>query len=232
MRVNDQPAFILHRREFRDSSLILDLFTLDHGRISVLARGARQRRDRASFQPFHRLSLGWSGNSDLKTLTSIEALALPLDPACYLAAYYVNELLLYLVPAQDPHEKVFHAYQQLLVEIGVDNMEAVLRAFEMDLLCALGLMPDLLHVSRGGVAVSPRGFYRVDPEHGVVVADDREPVAVDGASLHAIDRREFSERETLRAARRVLRLIIDFHLHGRTLQSRKLYQQMYSSGYQ
>jgi len=229
VRVSDQPAFILHRRDFRDSSLILDVFTLHHGRLSLLAKGARKRRDSSVYQPFNRLSLGWTGASDLKTLTAIDAVAMPLAADCYLAAYYVNELLLYLMPVQDPNAAVFQAYQNLLLSINSTGLESSLREFEMDLLNSLGLMPDLMRTSQDNATVDAHRFYRVDCENGVVpsAADDAQAFA--GEVLLKIEQRQFDDENSRRAARRLMRQIIDFNLHGRTLQSRKLYQQMHAS---
>ena len=229
MRVTEQPAFILHRRDFRDSSLILDVFTLDHGRLSVLARGARKRRDRSVFQPFNRLSLSWTGSSELKTVTALDAVGIPLDPDCYLAAYYVNELLLYLLPPQDPCEPVFHAYQRLLLGISPDSLEQNLREFELVLLGELGLMPDLGRLAHDDSPVAAQGFYRVEPGAGVVPSRADDGQALTGELLLRIGRGAWSDPDVRRAARRLMRQIIDFNLQGRTLQSRRLYQQMYAS---
>lgn len=229
VRVTDQPAFILHRRDFRDSSLILDVFTLHYGRLSVVARGARKRRDSSVYQPFNRLSLGWTGASDLKTLTAIDAVTMPLAADCYLAAYYVNELLLYLMPLQDPNEAIFRAYQNLLLSIDSTSLESCLREFELDLLNSLGLMPDLLRTSDGDAVVDAYGFYRVDCENGVMPSAADDVAAFAGQVLLKIEQRLFDDKDSRLAARRLMRQIIDFNLNGRTLQSRKLYQQMNAS---
>jgi len=139
-RITDQPAFILHRREYQDSSLILELLTLDFGRVSLMARGARKRRDAAHFQSFNRLSVGWSGQSELKTLTQIDSQPLLIPSACYLAVFYLNELLLYLLAKHDEQGALFKRYQMVLLEFGqLDvgqaltinaEIEPILRNFE------------------------------------------------------------------------------------------------------
>ena len=226
LRVTDQSAFILHRREFRDSSLILELFTEYHGRVGVLARAARKRRDSALFQPFNRLVVSWSGRSDLKTLTRIDGRPIDVPANCYLAAFYTNELLLYLMPREDEHRDLFNAYQRLLLELEHARLEPLLRAFEIKLLGELGLMPDLNIESQSGRELEDDRRYVLDMQAGLRAANLEEPESFSGKSLKAIHHGEFDSEEILRGARRLLRQIIDFNLQGRTLQSRRLYQQL------
>lgn len=225
-RINDQPAFILHRREFQDSSLILEIFSEDYGRLSVMARGARKRRDVAHFQLFNRLSVGWAGRSELKTLTHIDSRPLSIPADCYLALFYINELLLYLLPKQDEYRGIFHRYQSLLLQMDSQHMEALLRGFELYLLTQLGLMPTLLCESAHGQILDPVRNYCVDQSLGVRPALDGENNTFSGAELVAIQRQKFDSSAILLSARRLLRQIIDFNLQGRTLQSRKIYQQI------
>ena len=91
-RVTDQPAFILHRRDWQNSSLILDILTLDYGRLSLLAKGGKRSKSQALLQPFYQLVVSWSGRSDLKTLTSIDGNLIPVGESRYLPMLYVNEL--------------------------------------------------------------------------------------------------------------------------------------------
>ena len=93
IRITDQPAYLLHRRDWQNSSLILDLMTLDYGRVSLLAKGGKSSRSRGLFQPFSQLMVSWTGRQELKTLTTIDGTTLPVDERLYLPLLYVNELI-------------------------------------------------------------------------------------------------------------------------------------------
>lgn len=226
----DQAAFILYRRDYQDTSLILDLFTEDFGKLSVLAKGARKRRDAMSFQLCNRLSVGWTGNSDLKLLTRIESHVLKVTPKNIPAVFYINELLLYLLPKQQEQHKLFHLYQALLVQLSLNDtvLEVELRNFEIELLTELGVMPDLLVDADQGGTVDVSRTYVLKDLCGPVLTDATDENSLTGAQLQAIHQRQFSSPNTLRVAKKLMRQIIDFNLQGRTLQSRKFYQQMHS----
>ena len=227
-RISDQAAFILHRRDYQNSSLILELFTEDFGRLSVLAKGARSRRDAAHFQIANRLAVGWSGRSELKTLTEIDSRPLPIPADCYVAVFYINELLLYLLAKQDPHPQLFQYYQRLLLQLEKESLESQLRGFEMDLLTTQGLMPDLSCESQSAQPLIEDAFYRVHPQSGVVISSAQEAGSIVGRDLDAIARRQFDSTKVRKSAKQLLRQIIDFNLQGRTLQSRQFYQQLSS----
>ena len=113
-RVSDQISFILRRRDWQNSSLILDFFTRDHGCIRAIARGARRNPAKTPYQPFVMLSISWTGRQELKTLIGIEGQALPVDEKNYLALLYVNELLGALLPQGESNPAIFASYQSLL----------------------------------------------------------------------------------------------------------------------
>ena len=227
-RVNDQPAFLLHRRDYQNSSLILELFTEDYGRVSVLAKGARKGKNTAHFQPGNRLAVGWTGRSELKTLVQIDSQALPIAADCYLAMFYLNELLLYLLPKHDAHPQLFHRLQQLLLELEMPRLEPLLRNFEMDLLEELGVLPDFSTLADSGEVVEADDCYGFDINHGLYPVPAETAGAHPGRILLAIQQRHFEQPEIIKSAKHLLRKIIDFNLQGRTLQSRQLYQQLKS----
>lgn len=232
-RVNDQPAFLLHRRDYQDSSLILEIFTRDYGRMSLLARGARKRRDVSHFQIAHRLQLGWSGKGELKILNAIESRRIQLSEISHLAVFYLNELLMLMLAKQDPHVDLFDSYQLSLLKMLDHPLEPILRNFELDLLQDLGLMPDLSIQHRNGNPLQSGASYLVDPQSGVIDIDQQaQPGRYSGAELLAIHNRQFDSPEILSRAKRLMRSIIDFNLQGRALQSRQLYQQMTQAKYQ
>jgi len=235
-RITDQPAFILHRRDYQESSLILELLTMDYGRVSVVAKGARKRRDAAHFQMFNRLSVGWTGRSELKTLTQIESQIIAIPASCYLPMCYINELLMILLAKHDEHRQLFQRYQLLLLEIThLENesasakgvpIEPSLRNFEIDLLTELGLMPQLTQLGFEHEAVQSGDVYIYDPQAGIRKADKHVSTGFTGEDLLAIDQRQWASSQVLLSAKRLLRQIIDFNLRGRQLQSRQMYLQM------
>ncbi|MCK5662539.1 MAG: DNA repair protein RecO [Thiotrichaceae bacterium] len=227
-RINDQPAFILHRRDYQDSSLILDLFSQDFGRVSVLVKGAKKRRDVSSFQICNRLSVGWSGHSELKILTQIDSHLFSVPAEYYPSIFYINELLLYLLPKHDEQINLFQLYQSLLVEFTLPKvqLEPLLRNFEIELLTELGYMPDLSVVSNTGQNIQHELYYVFDEVSGLIPASKDVINSFSGSELTVIFERQFVSPENLRAAKRLMRQIIHFNLQGRTLQSRKFYQQI------
>jgi DNA repair protein RecO (recombination protein O) len=229
MHVNDQAAFLLHRREYQNSSLILELFTRDYGRMSLLARGARKRRDVSHFQIANRLQLGWSGRSDLKLLTTIESRSLEVTDSCLIAVFYLNELLMYLLPKQDPYTELFELYQLTLLQLDAESLEPLLRNFEFNLLTSLGLMPELNISSPAGQPIVENSRYQIDPSAGLLPAEEHDNNAFSAEQLIAIQACDFSSTSTRLAAKRLMRTIIDFNLQGRALQSRQFYQQMINS---
>lgn len=230
-RVNDQAAFILHRRDYQDSSLILDVFSEDFGRLTVLAKAAKKRRDVAHFQICNRLLLGWSGRSELKILTQIDSQSLSLASDYLPSIFYLNELLLYLLPRHEEQRGLFKQYQMLLLNLAQKETEAIvleplLRGFEIELLTILGVMPDLSMDNIRQQKVESNRYYYFEPASGPLLAKDPAVNAFSGEALHAIQNRQFESSEVLRLAKRLMRQIIDYNLQGRTLQSRKFYQQM------
>lgn len=227
--VSDEAAFILQRREYQDSSLILDLLTENHGRISVLAKAARKRKDSGLFQIGYRLITGWVGQSELKTLTQIEGRSLDVPADCYLAVYYLNELLIYLLPKQDPQSEIFHHYQRTLVSFPISGVETSLRNFEIDLLGLLGLMPDLNTDCHSQKEIQENLNYALDTEAGFFAVESQDGKTISGRDLVAIAARDFEGSQTLASAKVIMRKIIDANLHGRTLQSRQMYQKLKST---
>lgn len=225
-RVTDQPAFILRRRDWQNSSLLLDLFTRDHGRIRVLARGARRNPAKQAYQSFELLSVGWSGRQELKTLTAIEASALAVDERNYIALLYVNELIGALLPEREANRFVFDRYLALL-QLGAGIVdEAELRRFELDLVTDLGYFPDIGADAVSGQSIDDGSWYQFVINQGFVRCDEAARDAVSGSVIRAWTGGDYADAGVLRLARVVLRSTIDFNLHGKKLKSREVYQQM------
>ena len=225
-RVTDQPGFILRRREWRNSSLLLDVFTRDHGCLRMLAKGARRASARASYQPFVLLGLNWSGRQELKTLTGIDGQALPIAEQNYLALLYVNELIAALLPPAEANPEVFTAYLALLQQAAQPLGEAPLRRFELETLQCLGYFPDLEVDASAGGPIEPGRRYQFVIGSGFVACARDAPDSVDGEVLLDWNRGDYRQASVMRLAKAVLRSTIDFNLHGKKLKSRDVYTQM------
>ncbi len=226
-----QPAYALHSRRFRESSLIVDFITRDQGRIAALAKGAvggKQSRQQL-LQPFSPLLIAWRGRGELPTLTSLEAAkALPKVAGRTLyCGLYVNELVLKLTERNDDHSDIFIAYSmcmQDLIEAAGDNeqLELALRRFELRLLNDLGLGL-LLEVDQQGQEIDPKAEYHYDLDAGPVLATQGEH-RIMGATLCALATDEFSSDLQRVQARQLMRRIVAHHLGGRQLKSRELFR--------
>ena len=232
-RVQQQPGFVLHHRPFRDTSQILDLLTRDHGRIAVVARGSRGPRSRLAgvLRPFLPLRVSWVAKTDLGTLTGAEAGGAPVSLAgdALLSAYYVNELILFFLHRDDPQPEIFALYAEVIRSLaGRFDVAAVLREFELELLGLLGyaISLDCEAGTRENILADRYYDYRV--EQGPVAVERSEgPLVFRGAVLQAIAARRFEDHEVLRAANRLLRDIIRYHLGGKELQSRKVLREVH-----
>jgi len=222
-RVSDQAAVILRRRDWRNTSLILELLTLDYGRVSLLARGARGAAGKVSYQPFALLAVGWSGRQELKTLTSIDATALPVDEQNYLALLYVNELISSFLPLHEPSQEVFESYLALLQQAVAPLGEVELREFELELMQCQGYFPDIGRDARSGDPIETGRHYRFEINNGFVACEQAAANSVEGAVILDWGRGDFSDDRVRRLAKSVLRSTIDFNLQGKTLKSRDVY---------
>lgn len=221
MRVENQPGFILHVRAWRETSLLLEAFSRDHGRVGLLARGVRTPRariPRASLEPFQLLALDWAGSGELPNLRAVEVdiVAGRFSGETLLSGLYVNELLVRLTARHDPHPELFDRYGVLLQELAATaSLAWTLRRFERDLLAELGYGM-LLDRDASGAPLSAEAEYVYVPEHGAVRADAQSTgMRVRGAALFALHRDELPQPGDLAALRRMLRGVIRVHLgHG------------------
>ena len=222
-----QPAYILHARPYRETSLLLDAFTRDHGRIGLIARGVRGARgqaSRAALQPLQPLLLSWRGQGELWQLTATETVgsALALRGDALLSGFYLNELLLRLLPRHDPHETLFWRYAQCLNALAADAPPGwELRRFERDLLDALGYGLELTTDTNDGEPLDPDARYRFDPESGAcrLPQGRSEAGTISGAALIALQKDVLPDAITLRELRRLMRGVLLHHLGGRELRS-------------
>ena len=224
MRIDQQPSFVLHARPYRETSLLIDAFTRDHGRVGLVARGVRRERSRLPrglLQPLQPLLLDWVARGELGTLVGAEAASGPftLSGDALLAAMYVNELVLRLSGRNDPHTPAFAAYAQCLARLADESDVAwTLRRFERDLLADLGYALALT-LTATDTAVEVDADYGYDPESGPLAWHEGSIwPRVSGAALLALDNDECPLPEHLAQLRRLVRTAIR-HVLGDELKS-------------
>ncbi len=226
-RVSLEPTWVLHTRPWRDTSLMLEALSRDHGRVGLIARGVRgpRARWRGLLQPLQPLVLSWSGKGELSTLSGCEAdgPAVPLRDEALMSAWYLHEVLLRLLQRNDPHPPLYAAYGTALRGLASGNPSA-LRVFEKRLLDELGWGPSYDHASDDGTPVDPQRTYGFSPDRGVL-AQSNGDIQVRGAVLLALAHEQFPDAQLVKEARRVLQLAIEPHLGGRPLESRALLRQ-------
>ena len=230
-----QPAYILHRRAYRESSFLIELFTQEYGRLTVVARGVRKLRTTIGglLQPFVPLLISWSGKGELMTLIQVETNGAiqPLQGECLFAGFYLNELLMVLLQKWDTHSQLYATYEQTLYALQGNQLEQrILRLFEKHLLEELGygLLPKSAMSLQN--TFSPDKYYQFLPEQGwISVEVDRQqtlPIKgniFSGKSLMAIAREEWDEETILQDAKRLTRLILAPLLGARQIHSRRLF---------
>ena len=230
-RVSLEPAWILHQYPYRDSSLLLEVFSREYGRIGLVARGARSARSRCrnQLQILRPLALSWNLRGDLGTLTGVESRgAVDMFPGRQiLCACYLNELLLRLTTRHDPHPEIFDAYEQAVMTLGV-NEEQALRVFEKRLLQSLGYGLQLDHEFDNGTPVREDVVYEYRLEGGPVrcqQAND-EGIFMHGSSLLALQRDELQDPQACREAKRLMRAALALYLGARPLRTREVLRQL------
>lgn len=220
------PAFVLHHRPYRDTSLLLELFTRDHGRIGLVARGARRPKsgNRAFLQPLQPLLVGWSGRGELKTLTAVEpdGRAPVLGGVVVYSVFYINELLLRLLARDDPHPRLFAVYQRSLFALGGERDAALLRSFEKSLLEEIGYGLNLAVEADTGGPVRADAWYAMDPEAGPRPVAEGTATAVAGDSLLALAGGRLDTVAQERDARHILQAALACHLGPRPLHTPRL----------
>lgn len=234
-----EPAYVIHRRAYSDTSLIVELLTPGHGRVSVLARGVKSGKTQKSLllQPFRSLHVSWTGRGELPVLTAAEEAgnALHLKGESLACGYYVNELVYHLVPKFEPATDLFTHYWPT-IQACVDPLQRQekLRYFEVALLEQLGLAPTLNHdIVTGQATVNEHKYYYRIPE-GPVQADDvngnNNGIEISGATLLSIASMDFSSEQTQTEAKRLTRALLHYHLDGKELLSRALFKSFSSIG--
>lgn len=234
-------AYVLHRYDWSESSLIVDLFTRDAGRVAVAAKGAKRPTSqlRAVLMPFQRIHVALGrgaredAQSEVRNLRSAEwagGVALAGGDAL-LAGFYLNELVMKLLARDDPHPALWDAYAATLPGLGGEREPVALRAFELVLLAETGHLPDVARVTATQAPVDPLRHYHLRPEGGLVEARADDPAALTGEQCTtlqaALEARSLAYlQDTCRACegalRRQLRQWLAYHLGGSPLRTREV----------
>ena len=239
-RISDEPAFVLHRYDWSESSLILEVFTRGHGRIALVAKGAKKPSSsfRPILLPLQPLRVSFGGDAEIRTLKGAEWVGGQVMPTgdALLSGYYLNELVLRLLARDDPHAGLFDAYAgavQVLASEHGEALQPALRAFELVLLREIGLLPSLDMQTPTLAPLQPQGRYSLVPEGGLVEAtggDDR--ASLDGQQWYqlqqALDEAAPFSAALPQAAKVMaqlkpqLRVLLHYHCGVATLRTRQM----------
>jgi DNA repair protein RecO (recombination protein O) len=234
-RIDGQQAYVLHSYPYSETSLVVDVFSREHGRVPLLARGARRPRSalRGLLMAFQPLELGWFGAGEVKTLAKAEWLGgVPLlSGRCLMLGYYMNELLVKMLPREDAHGVLFDAYGAALLALAGGAADAPeLRRFEKTLLKELGYGLTLDRDAESGEAVRAEAHYVFQIERGPVrkvgagdTANGSQHAVLRGKTLLDMAADDYSDPQTGAESRALMRQLIAYHLGGKPLQSRRVF---------
>lgn len=235
VRTDNEPGFVLHTWPFRETSLIVEVFTRQHGRMALIARGARRPRSalRGQVQPFTPLLLSWFGKSEVRTLHGAEwqgGIA-PLNGLPLMCGFYLNELLLKLLARDDPHEALFDYYRATLAELAQPNgndLERILRRFEKHLLSEIGYAATFHEEAESTRPVRGDCQYVFVPERGPYedIERDGNGIPVSGQTLLDLDRDSLDSPVTRTEAKLLMRALINHHLGGKPLYTRQMLKEL------
>lgn len=247
-RIQLQPAYIIHQRPYRDSSALLEIFSETFGRCALVAKGIKRPSSklRGLLQPFQPLLLSWVSKSELGTLTDAELFQQPvqINPKYLASAFYLNELIQYLLHRDDPHDELFHSYHNTIISLqqlsgsGDEDLlwQSHLRQFELILLQSIGYGLVLDHDVSTQSSIDANSWYDYLLDHGPVKfttdADEIRGVKVSGATIKMLSDqallREYGQKTDemsvllYKEAKQLLRTVVDHHLGSKILHSRSL----------
>lgn len=229
MRVELHPCYVLHRRPYRETSLLLEVLSCAHGRVGLVGRGAARRSAGwgGLLQPFRPLQLAWSQRGELGTLTGVEPDEgdQTLTPARMASGFYLNEILVRLLERNDPCPQLFACYAAALREVArAESEEPALRLFEKHLLAELGYALLLEATADTGQAIACDRTYHYVVEHGPCehLPQGVASLPLSGATLEALAQERIETPECRREAKQLMRFVLARYLGERPLESRRL----------
>lgn len=228
IRISGQPGFVLHSYPYKETSLLIDVFSRDYGRITLVAKGAKRPHSqlRNALQTFQPLSMNWSGKSEIRILSSAEWVGgmLPLEKSALLCGFYLNELLVKFLLRDEPYPILFDLYVSTLNQLAHNEpAPIVLRKFELGLLRVSGLVGDITHCTATKKKVISDILYVIDPEHGARPAQAKEKIPhVLGQTLLDMHDGEYLDQTTQMQSKMLMRFLLAHHLHGIPLNTRQI----------
>ncbi len=229
-RQDAQPAFVLHTYPYLETSLVVETFTRNFGRVPLVAKGARRPRSalRGSLLAFQPLQLSWAGKSELRTLHKVEWQGGQpfLQGMSLICGFYLNELLVRLLHRDDPHEQLFLYYQQTLAALSIQkDYTPVLRHFEQRMLQELGYALTLNHDVASGKPMNPDKEYRYEIERGPVALEtgaNSYGLQLRGKTLLDMEQDDYSDTVTRQQSKALMRYILNHYLGDQPLHTRQL----------
>jgi DNA repair protein RecO (recombination protein O) len=228
-RHQDEPAFVLHSHPFRETSLLLDVYSREYGRLAIVARGARRPRSaqRGVLMNFQPLLLSWFGKGEVRTLHGAEWQGGQpyLQGTALMCGFYLNELLINLLARDDAHPQLFDYYRATLYRLAHErDHAATLRCFEKHLLQELGYALQLETEAGSGQPVLAGANYRYAVERGALPddGDARSGLAVSGKTLLAMADDDYADAQVAQQSKQLMRMLLNHHLGGKILHTREL----------
>jgi DNA repair protein RecO (recombination protein O) len=243
-RIVDEPAYVLHRYDWSESSLILEVLTRHHGRIALVAKGAKKPSSnfRPILLPLQPLHLAFGGDAEIRTLRSSEWMGGHVMPTgeALMAGYYLNELLIRLLARDDPHPALFDAYAltvHIIAQEGrssesLQTLEVALRAFELMLLREIGFLPSLKSQTANLADLQEDIAYVLIPEGGLRAAHAEDRSSLTGAQWRLLQDALDSEMPfsqllqacstCLQPLKTQLRTLLHYHSGVTTLKTRQM----------
>lgn len=221
-------AYVLHTRAYSETSLLVEIFSKEHGRVTAIARGAKRGKNKIShiLQPFMPLHLSWYGSGDLVTLAiaEVNGCGHKIYGKLAICGLYVNELLVKLLPKWDACALLFAGYESVLIDLenNISNEQIILRKFELLLLKSLGYELQLTKDIITGKQIEPDRYYSFDPLLGPKSVYTVTSNAIRGASLLALASHNLEEQQVLFDVKCLMRSVLNHHLGARRLVTREL----------
>ena len=235
--IENEPAYLIHQRPFSESSQIINLFSRHFGRVDVIAKGSKRPKSKfkSLLQPFMPILVSWSGRSQLKTLRGIDLnikQKTTLPNKQLMSAFYLNELILSFLITNDPYPELFDYYALTIDKLSdVDSNESVLRTFEINLLSQIGYAINFQTEAMSSNYIDAEQVYRFVVEEGFIRSNTTTThhSLIKGSIIKAIERGDYSTSQVLKAAKRITRKSIKYHLSGKELNTKKVFKSIYKS---
>ena len=232
MKVEHTPCYILHRRDYRESSLILEILSREHGRVSLIAKGAKRNKKQQgiSYSLYQEYLMSWVSKSELGTLIDVELATImtSMSPKQMMTGFYINEIILRLLHKHESHPELFDSYNSTVRELSNNNTDQVLiRYFEKILLQSLGygvIFDQDLNTRNDNVA-EVNYYYKLDFGPTSSSHDSATGIPVSGSTLIGLNNETLTDTKNKNEAKRLLRSLLNQYLGEKPLESRKLYQE-------